>query len=145
MLKYILFGISGSMSGWFLRDTIVCLVNNINSTNGVLLNKFISSKDDFYKNTLNELKYCFDPIELKNGFNNYNIYIKENEYFVETLYMENWTDMNKMNEYIYSEEYKQKLNYLKNMNIFFSPSLFVLLKRYDGYYIPPFLKKIASD
>ncbi|VWU50112.1 conserved protein, unknown function [Hepatocystis sp. ex Piliocolobus tephrosceles] len=142
MLKYVIYGISGSISGWVLRDVVVCFVNNLNCTNGMLLNKFVCSKDDFFKNIFNELKYCFDPLEMKNGFNNFHIYTKQSDYFMETLYIENWNNISDMNKYIYSHENKKKLNYLKNMNIYFSPILFVLLKRYSITDTPNYLKKI---
>ncbi|CRH00872.1 conserved Plasmodium protein, unknown function [Plasmodium relictum] len=141
MFKYVFYGISGLLSGWLLRDIIFFSIKNINSTNGILLNKFICKKDDFFENIFEELRYRFDPLELKKGFNNYNIYIKENDYFLETLYIENWNNIKNMNEYVYSEENKKNLHYLKNLNIFFSPSLFVLLKHYNGNDIPNYLKK----
>ncbi|GAW81765.1 hypothetical protein, conserved [Plasmodium gonderi] len=140
MNKYILYGLSGSLSGWVLRDLVICFSNTLNLSNGLLLNKFVCSKDDFLKSIFNELKYCFDSLELKNGFNNYHIYSKENDYFVETLYIEKWNNIKHMNDYIYSEENKKKLHYLKKMNIFFSPSLFVLLKQYPGNDTPTYLK-----
>ncbi|CRG93842.1 conserved Plasmodium protein, unknown function [Plasmodium gallinaceum] len=141
MFKYVIFGASGLLSGWILRDIFFFSINNISSTNGILLNKFVCEKEGFFKNIFNELRYCFDPLELKKGFNNYNIYIKENNYFIETLYIEKWNNIKDMNEYINSEENKKNLHYLKNLNIFFCPSLFVLLKHYSGNDIPSYLKR----
>ncbi|CDO63450.1 conserved Plasmodium protein, unknown function [Plasmodium reichenowi] len=140
MLKYIFLGIGGSVSGWMFRDVIVQLAKNINSENALLINKFVCSKDDFYTSIFSDLKYCFDSLELKPGFNNYNIYLKEDDYFLETLYMEKWTSVHNMNEYINSDENKKKLYDLKNKNIFFSPTLFVLLKKYSGSSTPEYLK-----
>ncbi|SBT79661.1 conserved Plasmodium protein, unknown function [Plasmodium malariae] len=144
MFRYVIFGISGSVSGWVLRDIVICLVNNVNSTNGILLNKFICSKDDYVKNTSNELKYCFDQLELSKGFNNYNIYLKEKNYFVETLYIEKWNNIKNLSEHMHSEKNKEKLHYLQKMNIHFSPSLFVLLKQYNGIDTPEYLKNYFS-
>ncbi|EUD68579.1 hypothetical protein C922_00978 [Plasmodium inui San Antonio 1] len=138
--KHILYGLSGALSGWVLRDLVICLSSNLSLSNGMLINKFICSKDDFVKNILHELKYCFDSLELKKGFNDYHIYTKENDHFVETLYIENWNNTNNMNEHLYSEDSKKSLHYLKKINILFSPSLFVLLRQYPGRHTPAYLK-----
>lgn len=138
--RHILYGLSGALSGWVLRDLVTCLSSNLSLPNGMLLNKFICSKDDFAKNILNELKYCFDPLETKKGFSDYHIYTKENEHFVETLYLEKWNNTNNMNEHLYSEDSKKNLHYLKEMNILLSPSLFVLLRQYRGRDTPAYLR-----
>ncbi|SBS85207.1 conserved Plasmodium protein, unknown function [Plasmodium ovale] len=143
MFKYFIYGLGGSISGWFLRDVVVCMVSNINTTNGILINKFICTKDEFSKSTLNIMKTCFDPLELRKGFNSYHVYLKENNYFVETLYIESWNNIKSMYEYMHSQDNKLNMHHMKNYNIFFSPSLFVLMKRYAGHDSPSYLKGLT--
>lgn len=140
MNKYVVYAITGTMSGWFLRDILFFSLDNMNTPNAMLMNKFICSKDDFKKYIFNELKSNFNPKEMLTGFNNFHIYIREDEYFLESLYLEQWNNTHLMHTHVHSETQRNSIHNLKKINVMFTPTVHVLLKQLHGNQFPNYLK-----
>lgn len=139
MYKYSFLGCSGAISGWLFRDFLCFSFYNIEEPNGILFNRFICNKD-FFHDILSEMTKCFNPKELIKGFTSFNIYSKEEKDFVEIMYMEKWNNIKKMNEYLNGEEHRKNMYVLKQKNIFFAPSIYVLFKKFYGTSQPEYLK-----
>lgn len=140
MYRYSFFGVSGAISGWLFRDFLCFSLYNIEEPNGILFNRFICNKD-FFQDILSEMTKCFNPKEIIKGFTSFNIYSKEDNNFTEIMYMETWNSVKKMNEHLNGEEHRKNMYFLKQRNIYFAPSIYVLLKQFYGENQPGYLKR----